>query len=225
MISIQNLKYAIPYSDTILEDVSFEVKEKEFLGILGHNGSGKTTLMDLIMGLRGITCGKIEVLGEDPHGLFRKNKNQIVFLSQEVSLKGNITIANFLKFQSTFYPNYSKEDEQYLLRTFELDQDTKVGSLSLGQQKKLQIIAGLAARPKLILIDEITAVLDPETREMFFGELESMRHKYSSSIVLATNIAEDLIERADRVLFISGGKGSIHSPHEILHLFKLEGDA
>ena len=164
-------------------------------------------------------------MNEDPHGLNRKNKNQIAYLSQDVNIKGNITIAEFLKFQSILYPHYSKEDEKYLLEVFQLDPEVKVGVLSLGQQKKLQIIAGFAARPKLLLIDEITAVLDPETREIFFRELDSLRNKYATTIILATNIAEDLVGRADSALFISGKKATLHSPTEILRLFNLEAAA
>ena len=225
MILIQNVKYAIPYSDTILEDLSLEVKEKDFMGIIGHNGSGKTTLMDLLMGFRSVTSGTLSVIDEDPHELHRKNKNQIAFLSQDVNIKGNITIADFLKFQSILYPQYSKEDEKYLLYVFDLNPEQKVGVLSLGQQKKLQIIAGFSARPKLLLIDEITAVLDPETREVFFRELDYLRNKYGTTVILATNIAEDLVGRADTALFISGKKATLHSPAEILRLFNLEAAA
>lgn len=80
--------------------MNFEVKENEFIGLIGHNGSGKTTLMDLIMGFRGLTSGTLEVLGEDPHSVNRKNKANISFLSQDVVIKGNITMSDFLAFQS-----------------------------------------------------------------------------------------------------------------------------
>ena len=119
-------------------------------------------------------------------------------------------------------PHYNKEDEKYFLDVFKLSADSKVATLSLGQQRKVQIIAGLSSRAKLVLIDEITAVLDPETREIFFNELKSYQEKYSATIVLATNIAEDLIGRASRVIFIHDQIGSIHHPDEILKLFNVQ---
>lgn len=221
LISIENLTYTIPYGDTILKNINLDVSEGDFIGVLGHNGSGKTTLIDLLLGNKQKADGRLEILDEDPHSQKRRHKKEIVFLSQDVSIKGDITISDFLKFHSAFFPNYSKEDERYLISTFELSYDQKIGSLSTGQQKKVQIVAGFATRPKIIIIDEITAVLDPETRDIFFQELMKLKSNLGTGIILATNIAEDLIERADKVLFIENHCGTIHSPQEILTLFNI----
>lgn len=222
IISLSNISYSIPYSETILKNINLEVGKGEMLGILGHNGAGKTTLMDLLMGFRPVTEGELLVLDENPHAIFRNNKNEVIFLSQDVALKGSLTIAEFLNFHASFYPNYSISDEEHLLKMFNLAPDMKIGGLSTGQQKKVQIIAGFSSRPKLILIDEITAVLDPETRAIFFKELEQVKEKFSTAILLATNIAEDLVDRADRILFISDGKATLHQPLEIINLFNLQ---
>ncbi len=221
LISIEDLSYAIPYGETLLNSINLDIHEGELLGILGHNGSGKTTLLDVILGNKKATLGKIHVLDEDPHSSERKSKNQIVYLSQDVSIKGDVTIGNFLKFHSSFYPNYSHADEEHLLNVFELSKDQKIGALSTGQQKKVQVIAGFSAVPKLIIIDEITAVLDPETRDKFFKELLLVKEKYKSSILLATNLAEDLVDRADRVLFIEDRKAVLHNPEDIMKLFNI----
>jgi len=221
-INLEDVSYTIPYSQNVLKNINLRVSSGEFLGILGHNGSGKTTLMDILNGFRAATSGKVEILGENPHASNRRNKHQVVFLSQEVTLKSNIAIHEFLSFHSFFYPEYSLYDQKHLLEVFDLDPETKIGALSTGQQKKVQAVAGLAAKPKLILIDEITAVMDPETRAIFFNELQRVRKDYGSTILLATNIAEDLIERTDKVLFIANQTGSLHSPSAIMNLFNLE---
>ena len=221
IISINNLSYAVPYGQTILKDINLDIPAGEFLGLLGHNGSGKTTLLDVIMGNKKASIGSVSVLNEDPHSSRRLNKQHIVYLSQDVSIKGDISIGDFLKFHSAFYPDYSKEDEKHLVNVFEIHKDLKVGALSTGQQKKVQIIAGLSAKPKLVIIDEITAVLDPETRDIFFKELQSVKERYASSIILATNIAEDLIDRADRILFIEHKRGMLHRPEDIMKLFNI----
>lgn len=221
-IKIDNLSYTIPYGDTILKNINLTVEEGKFIGILGQNGTGKTTLLDILMGFRNCTEGQVQVLGENPHEIERHNKSKIVFLSQDVAIKGNLTIDQFLKFHSSFYPDFSFSLAAHLLKEFKLKGDMKIGALSTGQQKKVQIIAGFSTQPKLILIDEITAVLDPETRDIFFRELEVVRKKNNCSIILATNIAEDLISRADNVLFIEKDKASIHSPAEIMKLFNIE---
>jgi ABC-2 type transport system ATP-binding protein len=222
LISIKNLSYTVPYGDTILKDVNLEVAAGEFIGILGHNGSGKTTLLDIILGSKRPSLGQVNVLAENPHAVNRIRKNEIVFLSQDVSIKGDLRIKDFLKFHSAFYPNYSKEEAERLLEVFELNEDMKVGALSTGQQKKVQVVANFATAPKLIIIDEITAVMDPETRDTFFKELLALKIEKNTSVLLATNLAEDLIRRADRVLFIENQNASLHSPDTILNLFNIE---
>lgn len=220
-ISLKNLSYSIPYADSILEDINFNLGAGEFIGVLGHNGAGKTTLIDLVLGLKKASQGEIQVMGENPHGLDRKHKDKIAFLSQDINIKGNLSIAQFLKFHSSFYPDYSSDDASHLMEAFELDQQQKIGSLSTGQQKKVQAVAAFSCRPKLILIDEITAVMDPETRDIFFRELSNVITKHSSSVLLATNIAEDLINRADKILFIENKKATVCESNKILHLFNI----
>lgn len=222
LINVENLNYTIPYGAQILKDISFSLSEGEFLGVLGRNGVGKTTLMDLLLGFRPVTSGVLEVLGEDPMSFDRKELASVCFLSQDSTLKGNLSIAQYLKFYSSLYENYSKTEEKFLLDFFSLAEEDQIGGLSTGQQKKVQAIGALSAQPKIILIDEITAVLDPETRSQLFKVLNLLRKKNNLGIILATNIAEDLIERADRILFIEKGQGSMKKPSEILNLFNVE---
>lgn len=219
-IQFQGVSYTIPYSDTILQDISFDVEEGQFIGILGQNGTGKTTLLDIMLGLKEVK-GKVHILGEDPYSLHRSQKGKVVFISQDIVIKGSLSIGDFLKFHSGFYPDYSFEEEAHLLKVFGLKKEMKVGALSTGQQKKVQIVAALSTRPKLILIDEITAVLDPATRETFFLELEKTRKKYNSAIVLATNIAEDLVGRVEKIFFINEKQGKMFEPSKISELFNL----
>lgn len=225
LIKAENLSYSIPYDAKILDKINFNLQEGMFLGVLGRNGVGKTTLMDLLLGFRPSSSGVIEVLGENPLSLERKNLNAICFLSQDVVLKGSISIAEYLKFYSSFYPKYSTKEERKLLDLFSLKPEEQIGSLSTGQQKKVQIIGALSTLPKIVLVDEITAVLDPETRNQFFTALNRHKLDYGLGIILATNIAEDLISRADEVLFIDHAKGSLRKPSEILNLFHIEKSA
>jgi ABC-2 type transport system ATP-binding protein len=221
IIRFEDVSYSIPYGETILEKVELEISAGEYVGVLGHNGAGKTTLMDLLMGFRKASTGSLTVFNEDPHAIARSHRKSVVFLSQDVGIKGSLTIRQFLDFHAGFYPDYSKAEEEHLLKVFKLDPEHKVGSLSTGQQKKVQVVAAFATCPKLILIDEITAVMDPETRKIFFRELERIRKTYASSILLATNIAEDLVERCEKIIFIREKKSTIHSPDEIARLFNL----
>lgn len=222
LVKVHQMSYSIPDGRTILDNISLEVHEGQFIGILGRNGVGKSTLLDLLLGNRPLTSGEIRVLDENPLNVDRLNQGHISFLSQDNNLKGNISIKQFLKFYSTMYENYSGQEEALLLKTFSLNSDVKIGSLSTGQQKKVQIVAALSALPKVLLIDEITAVLDPETRNFFFLAIGRHIKLRKMSVVLATNIAEDLILRADEVLFIDNGKAVVKKPAEITNLFNIE---
>ena len=222
ILSLKNASYRIPFGPLIFENLNLEIYEGQFLGVLGHNGACKTTLIDIIMVFRGVTGGTISIFDEDPH-LFNSGmyKNKISFLSQDVGLKGDISIADFLQFHSGFFPNYSKQDESNLLSKFKMSPEQTIGSLSTGQQKKIQIVAGLAANTQLIIVDEITAVLDPETRFLFFSTLKETVKTKNTSIILATNIAEDLISIANRVLFLTQGGAKEYDPCKILELFNV----
>jgi ABC-2 type transport system ATP-binding protein len=220
LISIAQLTYKIPKSKTILSDINLEVGPNEFIGLLGHNGTGKTTLLDIIMGLKAAPTGKIRTMGEDPYQDKRNNKHKVSFLSQGINLKADLSINDFLSFHSLFYPNYSLKEEKYLLNVFDMEPELKIGSLSTGQQKIVQFIAGLASMPELIVIDEITAVLDPLRREVFFQQLSRFRSENNCSIILATNIAEDLIGQVNRVLFLKEKQLIEVSPNEILNIYK-----
>lgn len=221
IISLKDMSYSIPYGEEIISKINLDLDAGIFLGVLGHNGAGKTTLMDILMGFRKASSGEARVFGEDPHAIARSHRKDVAFFSQDVNLKGSITIREFLDFHGGFHDNYNKEYEKQLMKIFSLKYDSKVGSLSLGQQKKVQIISGLACMPKLLLIDEITAVLDPETRVIFFREIDKYRKQNPCVVILATNIAEDLVDRVDEILFIKDKVGKLYSPAEISRLFNL----
>jgi ABC-2 type transport system ATP-binding protein len=225
LIKVERLNYSIPYGADILKNIDFELKEGELLGVLGRNGAGKTTLLDLLLGIRPSSSGVIRILDENPISLNRKNLDSICFLSQDANLKNTISVAQYLKFYASFYPLYSKDEERNLLDFFSLNPDVQIGSLSTGQQKKVQAVGALSTMPKLLLIDEMTAVMDPETRDQFFKILKYAKEENGVGIILATNIAEDLISRADKVLFIDKCYGSLKDPHDILNLFQVENSA
>lgn len=221
MLDIRNMSYQIPKGRVILDNLNLTIWPGEFLGVLGKNGAGKTTLLDLIMGLRPITSGSISFMEQDPQFLTTQASQEIFFLSQDIKLPRAMSIGDYLNFIAPFYSNYDKNREAELLEYFEMDPKSKVGSLSTGQQKKAQIISGFSSNAKLIIIDEITAVLDPESRLKFFKVLERMRQKREQAIIIATNIAEDLVGRVDRVLFLQKGSATYHGTEDIHGLFNL----
>ncbi len=222
MLDIKNMTYKLPKGRVILERLNLTIWPGEFLGVLGKNGAGKTTLLDIIMGIRPATDGQIEFMEHNPQHLPSEIAQEIVFLSQDIKISRSMAIREYLDYMSFYYKRYDKKREAQLLEYFDMDPEAKMGSLSTGQQKKVQIVSGLSVDAKLIIIDEITAVLDPESRLKFFRLLEKIHATRRQSVILATNIAEDLIGRVDRVVFLSGGQASYHDPAEMDNLFDLK---
>lgn len=222
LVEIEDMRYAIPYGKEIYHGVNLHINEGEIVGLLGVNGSGKTTLIDLILGLRNNYTGKIQVLDETPSEINRQRLEDIFFISQDLTLPGKFTIEEFCEFNKILYSNYNVNIEKQLMKFFELQYDTKIGSLSTGQQRKVQIVCALSAQPKLLIVDEITAVLDPETRSKFYLALKKSQEQFGVSVVIATNIAEDLVECAQRIYFIKEKQVLEHSSHEINQLFNLK---
>jgi len=173
MLEIRNMSYQIPKGRMILSDLNLTIWPGEFLGLLGKNGAGKTTFLDLVMGLRSTTHGEIQFMGHNPQFLPTDISQDLVFLSQDIKLPRSMSIQEYLNYMSFFYKRYDKQKELELIDYFEISPTAKIGSLSTGQQKKAQIVSGLCANAKLIIIDEITAVLDPESRLKFFNFSDS----------------------------------------------------
>lgn len=209
-IEVKGLSYSYPKDKLVLEDLNFTINAGEFWGVLGQNGAGKSTLIEILSGIRKPSSGELRRLVA---------QNDCVLLSHDISLKTDVTISDFLKFNSFFYPNYSKKLEEKLLVDFKLDPSVLIGSLSTGQQRRVQIVAGVAADTKVLFIDEITAVLDPLFRIIFFKLLKKLNKEEGKTIILATNIYEDLKDVADKILYLDTHHASIRSIEEMDRIF------
>lgn len=219
MIKAKNLYYKIPAGQYIYEGLNFELYEGDFFGVLGRNGAGKTTLIDLLNGYRNISDGELLVMGENPMANKRRNKRKIFNLAHDIQIQPSHRVENYLEFTSFFYPEYDKVLEMQLLEFFQIDPKSKFGALSTGQKVKAQIVAAVSSRPRLLLIDEVTAVLDPESREKFFTLLKKMKREGNTAVVMATNIAQDLELVVDKVLFIDNKKARVYDINQVASLF------
>lgn len=225
VIDFQNVTYQIPNGQMIYKNLNLKLQKNTYYGVLGKNGAGKSTLIEMTMGMRRLTTGKILVFNEDPNSTTRVSKNKIFVVTHDMQVPGFINVKDLLKYYQYFYPNYDLQLEEQLLNLFEIDKTKKFGSLSTGQKIKAMLCAAFAAKAELYLFDEVTAVLDPKSRRNFFKFLKKFREIQESTILLATNIAEDLENSVDQVIFID-------DHHEVLlrnvdqldSLFDDEGD-
>ena len=204
-ISIENLFYKYPQGEAIFEGLNLSIEEGQFVILLGKNGSGKSTLINLMLGYRTPNGGQISIMGLHPKRDEKPIRSQMFFISHNVQYYENAQIKFLLENFRVLYPKYDLEKEQELLRAFEINPDLYLYQLSLGQKVRVQIIAALASNTPVVLIDEITAVLDPMTRGEFSKILVDEK-KQGRTILMATNIPDDSKVEADKVLYISNGE-------------------
>ena len=202
IIDFQDVTYMIPNGDIIYKNLNLKVFNNDFYEVLGKNGAGKSTLIEMIMGLRKLTQGTIKVFGEDCSSSSRQNKHKIFVATNDIQIPGSIEVSALLKFYEELYPTYDRNIEAELLKLFEIESHKKIGALSTGQKVKVMLIAGFAAKVQLYLFDEVTAVLDPKSRRNFFIFLNRFKNEHTCSVFLATNIAEDLENCMDKVIFL-----------------------
>lgn len=221
-IEVKNLSLSTKDGRTILSDLSFHLEPGSFLIILGENGAGKTSLLDLSMGFRAPTLGQILVKGNNPFSDPHDDRHRTAYLSEKVDLPGDWSVQEFFEFNSAFFKSYNPSIEAHLKNEYKIDPFQRIGNMSAGEIRRVQIVAALSAEPDLILIDEITAVLDILGRHRFLNQLAELNRKKQTTIVLATNIVEDLDQFASHIALINKGKLSLF---ETLQEFKSKNPA
>ncbi|MEE2670895.1 MAG: ATP-binding cassette domain-containing protein [Bdellovibrionota bacterium] len=192
ILEIKNLCYQYPLANSGFSNLSFDLKLGEFKLLLGKNGSGKSTLINLILGFRTPTSGEIKIENIPVRELKPHETNRFFYLSQLIDFPRTLTLRTYLDMIALSYPNYSKHLEEQLIKIFQVEPSSTMHQLSLGQRVRIQIIAAFASRAPLIIIDEITAVLDEVARENFSVLMQKTLATKKTAILMATNIAREI---------------------------------
>ena len=196
----------------VLRGISFEVEEGETVGIVGPNGSGKTTLLNVIGGVIRQDRGRIVFFGRDvstkrPSGRARLGIGrtfQITRLFPNLSALENVMIA--LHYGSPFPATKDKAME--ILEEVGLSHKAKdrASSLSLAQRKRLELARALALRPRLLLLDEVFAGLNPVSIREIVDLLKRLREERGITLILVEHVLKALFQLTERVLVLSEGK-------------------
>ena len=187
-----------------VDDVSFSVAEGEIFGILGPNGAGKTTTVECVIGLREPDAGTIRVLGLDP-GTDRDELHEIVGVQlQESAFPAKLRVSEILDMYRTFYR--SPADVSDLVEALGLAGKRRdfYRSLSGGQQQRLSVALALIGRPRVAVLDEMSAGLDPQARRDAWRLIEQVRDR-GTTILLVTHFMEEAERLCDRVALIDDG--------------------
>ena len=192
---------------TVVDHVSMSVAEGEIVGFLGPNGSGKTTTIRMMCGLLTPDEGEGQVLGFDLRSESLKIKREVGYMTQRFSFYEDLTIAENLEFVARLYR--LKPVGEHVLRTLdELGMTSRgnqlAGTLSGGWKQRLALAACIMHKPRLLLLDEPTAGVDPKARRDFWDEIHRLAD--GGLTVLVSTHYMDEAERCHRISYISYGK-------------------
>ena len=192
---------------TVVDHVTMTVAEGEIVGFLGPNGSGKTTTIRIMCGLLTPDAGEGEVLGYDLLAEPLKIKREVGYMTQKFSFYEDLTIAENLEFVARLYQ--LKPVAEHVGRTLEelgltSRRNQLAGTLSGGWKQRLALAACIMHKPKLLLLDEPTAGVDPKARREFWDEIHRLAR--GGLTVLVSTHYMDEAERCHRISYISYGK-------------------
>jgi len=209
MINIQHITKTFP-AVTALDDVSLEIGQKEFFGLLGPNGAGKTTLMNLLVGYLNPESGTITVGGEPVTRDSLEVRKTIGFVPQSLALYDDLPArANLEMFGSLFgLPRkvlHERIDERLNAVGLYDRRKDKVKTFSGGMKRRLNIIASLLHDPRVLLCDEPTVGVDPQSRNAIFEFLESLNAQ-GKTIIYTTHYMEEAERLCSRIAIIDHGK-------------------
>jgi zinc/manganese transport system ATP-binding protein len=207
----------------ILDNVTFSVGASEFTGLIGSNGAGKTTLLRVILGLQRASAGKVLVGGAALAGLKRSigYVPQKVVLDPDMPMRARDLVALGIDGHRFGIPLPSKQHRaavDEMLHAVDADgfANARVGSLSGGEQQRVLIAQALISRPRLLLLDEPLANLDPRSAQEVVGLLRDVAVGQGVAVLLSAHEVNSLLPVMDRIVYIAEGRAASGSTDEVI---------
>lgn len=188
-----------------VDDVSFSVKEGEIFGFVGPNGAGKSTTIKILLNFIYPSDGSATIFGKDVVKYSKEIKKITGYIPSEVRFYEDLPVGELIRISNGFYNGSHEVEANRLCQLFELDTKKKFRELSMGNKKKVAIVCALAAKPKLLILDEPTNGLDPMMQKKLFNELKKQSANGVTTLLSSHNLGE-VQEYCDRVAFIKQGK-------------------
>ncbi len=198
---------------SVLEDISFSVRQGEIFGLLGPNGAGKTTLIRLLLDIIRPDSGEIRIFGDF---LSPAAKNRIGYLPEERGLYKKTRLLDMLVYLAQLKGVPKKQahlNAESLLKSLELDQyrNKKVEELSKGMQQKVQFLSAIIHEPELLILDEPFSGLDPVNTKTVMTRILGLRAA-GKTIILSTHMMEQAQSLCDRILMLNKGRRVLYGP-------------
>lgn len=232
IIKLENLTHIYgkdtPFEKTAIENVNLEIEQGEFVGVIGHTGSGKSTLIQHLNGLLKPHSGKIYINGED----IWQNKKNIRQVRFDVGLV--FQYPEYQLFEETVEKDIAFGPTNMGLSSDEIENRVKIATqfvglsedllhkspfeLSGGQKRRVAIAGVIAMQPKVLILDEPTAGLDPKGRDRILSQIKEYHNKTKSTVLLVSHSMEDIAKYANKVIVMNDAQ--LFSYDTVENIFK-----
>jgi ABC-2 type transport system ATP-binding protein len=194
-----------------VDGLSFSIERGEVFGLLGPNGAGKTTTVEILEGYRRRSGGEVRVLGHDPEQRRRDLQQRIGIVLQSCGFYPRLTVREAVSHMAKAYPKPIGTDEAIELVGLEEKADSRAGTLSGGQLRRLDLALALVGDPEIVFLDEPTTGFDPAARRTAWTVIEKLRDM-GKTVLLTTHYLDEAQTLADRVAIIKDGQMIAEGP-------------
>jgi ABC-2 type transport system ATP-binding protein len=188
-----------------VDGLTFHVERGEVYALLGANGAGKSTAVEILEGHRSATSGSVTVLGVDPAAAGRDFRDRIGIVLQSSGVEAEFTVREVIELYGSCYRNPRPLDDVVALVGLEEKVDARIGSLSGGQRRRVDLALGIVGRPELLFLDEPTTGFDPSARRRSWDLIEALGDE-GTTVLLTTHYLDEAEHLADRVGVLANGK-------------------
>ena len=182
-----------------LDHVSYRAGEGRAYGLVGANGAGKTTFIKHLLGLLRARSGSVRIFGKDPVHEPVEVLGRIGYLSEERDLPEWMSIEQLMRYTRAYYPNWDNDYALELLETFHLDHSNKIKNLSKGMRAQVGLVAAVAHRPRLLILDEPSSGLDAMVREDILDAIVR-------TVIFSSHLLDEVERMSDHITMIDAGR-------------------
>src|ERR671931_2430314 len=204
VISVRGLRRSYGTLEAV-RGIDLDVAPRQIFAFLGPNGAGKTTTVEILEGYRQPTSGEVTVLGSDPEKAGHAWRQRIGIVLQESRMHEELTVRDSLELFAGYYRAPRGVDDTIELVGLGKKADERVGRLSGGQQRRLDVALALIGDPELLFLDEPTTGFDPVARRSAWDAVAGLR-ELGKTVFLTTHYMDEAEHLADRIAVIAGGR-------------------